>query len=427
VTRLIATLSALAALAAPCSAPAAIFGTTPLNISVAANGAPANGSSGGAAVSGDNRKTRLAAFWSDATNLVGDDTNDATDVFVWFRPRGGQGLELRPGAGSLQRVSVGAGGRQANGPSRNPSLDGSVAKAPHCVAFQSEASNLAAGDADKTADIFVRDLRAKQTRLVSRGISGAASDPSIDGACRNVAFVSGNRILVAGVASGRPRVIGTGRNPDFSLDGSAVTWERGNSIVLRRNGRTSVVGPGQNPTVSDAERLSGRKGSEWGVSFETRAGLVGRDHNPGYDMYMRVFGPSGGVKRTDLISAAARGAGSLGGDNYNGGITAYAPNRGILVFTNTDGESSDLYYRNNNSGNIDDLAHAAALAGTPGITEVQTSARANFVAFSSSYVGDLSRPFSGRLPRGVPGGSIDDLFSATQNVYFKHLIDGEPV
>ena len=426
-TRIIIALAALAALAAPATASAGIFGTDPLNISVAPNGAPANGSSGGPAVSGDNRKTRLAAFWSDATNLVGGDTNDVTDVFVWSRPRGGQGLELAPRAGSLQRVSVGAGGRQANGPSRNPSLDGSVAKAPHCVAFQSEASNLAAGDADTTADIFVRDLRVRQTFLVSRGISGAASDPSIDGACRDVAFVSGNRILVAGVKGGSPRVIGTGRNPDFSLDGTALTWERGSSIVLRRNGRTSVVGAGQDPTVSDAERLSGKNSSEWGVSFETRASLVGRDRNPGYDMYMRVFGPFGGVKRTDLISAAARGAGSLGGDSYNGGITAYAPNRGILVFTHTEGQSSDMYYRNNNSGNIDDLAHSAALNGTPGITEVQTSARANFVAFSSSYTGDLARPFSGRTPRGVPGGLIDELFSPTQNVYFKHLIDGERI
>ena len=56
-----------------------MFGTYPLDISVGPNGAPANGSSSAPAVSGDNRKTRLAAFQSDASNLVAGDTNGATD------------------------------------------------------------------------------------------------------------------------------------------------------------------------------------------------------------------------------------------------------------------------------------------------------------------------------------------------------------
>ena len=35
-----------------------------------------------------------------------------------------------------------------------------------------------------------------------------------------------------------------------------------------RDGKKSVVGPGSNPTVTDAERLHG-KVSNWGVSFDT--------------------------------------------------------------------------------------------------------------------------------------------------------------
>ncbi len=75
------------------------------------------------------------------------------------------------------------------------------------------------------------------------------------------------------------------------------------------------------------------------------------------------------------------------------------------MFVNNQASSSDLYYRNNHSGNIDDLAHAPA--GTP-ISQVVTSARANFVAFTSSapFVGDT-------------GGQ--------QSVFFKHLIDGEAI
>jgi hypothetical protein len=428
VTRFIAVLTALAALAVPAAASAGIFGTDPLNISVSPSGAAANGDSGAPAVSGDNRKGRLAAFQSDASNLVGGDSNDVTDVFVWFRPRGGEGLSLRRGAGSLQRVSVGPGGREANGASRAPSLDGSITKSPHCVAFESDASNLAAGDGDSVSDVFVRDLRAKRTFLVSRGISAPATQPSIDGACSKVAFSASGRVLIAPVKGGRGRVLGPGSNADFSLDGTAVTWQKGRGIALSRNGKQSMVAAsGQNPTVSDGERLHGQSSASYGVSFETRSALSGRDHNPGFDMYMRVLGGSGGPRDTDLISAPGRGAGSLGGDNYNGGITAYAPNRGILLFAHTEGESTDLYYRNNNSGNIDDLAHSAAVDSLGGINEVQTSARANFIAFSSAYSGDLSHPFGGLRGRGRGGllPSLESLFAGHRNVYFKHLIDGE--
>jgi hypothetical protein len=412
----------------PSVASAGIYGTDPLNISVTPSGGAANGDSGAPAVSGDNRKARLAAFQSDASNLVGGDTNGVSDVFVWFRPRGSQGLRLPHGAGSLLRVSVGSGGGQANGASRAPSLDGSITRSPHCVAFESDASNLAAGDGDPATDVFVRDLRARKTFLVSRGISAPATQPSIDGACNKVAFAAGGQVLVAPVKGGKPRVIGPGSNPDFSLDGTAVTWQKGGGIALSRDGKQSMVAPsGQNPTVSDGERLHGQHSASWGVSFETRSALSGRDHNPGWDMYMRLLGGSGGPKGTDLISAYGRGGGSMGGDNYNGGITAYGPNRGILVFSHTVGESSDLYYRNNNSGNIDDLAHSAAVDALGGINEVQTSARANFVAFSSAYSGDLARPFSGLRSggRGALLPSLVSLFSGHRNVFFKHLVDGE--
>jgi hypothetical protein len=413
-------------LAAPGVASAGIFGTDPLNISVTPGGAAANGDSGAPAVSGDNRKTRLAAFQSDASNLVGGDTNGVTDVFVWFRPRGSQGLSLRSGAGSLERASIGPGGREANGASRAPSLDGSLTRSPHCVAFESDASNLAAGDGDPATDVFVRDLRSQKTFLVSRGIAAPATEPSIDGACSRVAFAANGQVLVAGVKGGKPDVLGSGSNPDFSLDGSAVTWQKGGGIALSRGGRESMVAPaGQNPTVSDGERLHGQSAPSYGVSFETRSSLTGRDHNPGWDMYMRVLGASGGVQETDLISAYGRGGGSMGGDNYNGGITAYGPNRGILVFSHTEGESSDLYYRNNNTGNIDDLAHSAAADSLGGINEVQTSARANFIAFSSAYGGDLARPFGGLRGRGGSLPSLDSLFSGHRQVYFKHLVDGE--
>src|SRR5947199_5863697 len=109
VTRFVAAIATFVALAVPAVASAGgMFGTYPLDISVAPNGAPGNGASSAPAVSGDNRKTRLAAFQSDATNLVGGDANGVTDIFVWHRPAGRAGLTLPKGSGTLQRVSVGA-------------------------------------------------------------------------------------------------------------------------------------------------------------------------------------------------------------------------------------------------------------------------------------------------------------------------------
>ena len=380
----IAPASALALLAAliPASAEARIFGSNPIPISVGPNGEAANGPSGGASVSGDNRLGRLAGFHSAASNLVGGDSNGAYDVFVWSRPRGQAGLSLnqpaRP-AGGLTRVSVSSSGAEANGASLNPSVDGSLRSGPRCVAFQSSASNLAAGDRDATSDVFVRNLASNQTYLVSRGIGAAATNPSIDGSCRSVAFQAGGRVYTAGPRSGRVASIGGGSNPDYSIDGTAVVWERGGGIAIRRNGRTSSVGGGNNPTVSN--RTSGL----WGVAY-----------NAGGQAYLKNVGNRGGQGAT-RISRGCQDA--QGGAGASGGVTAFGPARGIITFTQG---GSNLCYFNKNTGNSDDLAH-----GNGPITEVSTSARANFVAFTSSA---SNFPFDGN------GGTPD--------VFFKHLVDG---
>ena len=326
-------------------------------------------------MSGDNRKGRLAAFHSEASNLVGGDSNGVADVFVYKRPSG-----FRAAGGSLRRVSLTNSGGQANGPSTNPSLDGRVLlgdgnRPPHCVAFQSEASNLDSADRDKTSDIFVRDLAHGRTKLVSRGIGAAATNPSIDGSCKTVGFDAGGRVYLAKVG-GAVRSLGSGHDIDLALDGKGVTWVSGGNVKIRRAGHTSTVAPGDNPTISDLTKLT--SGAHvWGVSFQTSANLVGRDHNSGADVYVRTLGAKGGVKKTDLISAFQRGAGSVGGDNENGGLTAFAAATGFIWFVNHDSSGSTLFYRNNRSGNIDDLVHAGALS------DVETSARGNFVVYTA--------------------------------------------
>lgn len=88
---------------------------------------------------------RYVLFTSEASNLVPDDTNDASDMFLHDR-----------NTGTTSRVSVNTAGRQANGASFVGALsaDGSTAL------FSSDANNLVPDDDNDTDDVFVRVLRA---------------------------------------------------------------------------------------------------------------------------------------------------------------------------------------------------------------------------------------------------------------------------
>jgi hypothetical protein len=368
---------ALAILVAAAAALARTFGAEPVAVSSSAQRA-ANAASGSPAISGDNRVARYVAFHSFATNLVPGDTNGAPDVFLYTRS-----------TGKLARVSVSTSGAQANGPSADPALDGSVQRAPHCVAFQSQATNLSPGDHDRNWDVYVRDLRSRKTRLVSGAVGPSAVDPSISGDCSKVAFTAAGRIYIGnGLTGGRARYFTRGTNPDVSLDGSAVTWERGHGIWLRRRGVTArVAAVGGNPRVSDAGASR-----TWAVVFDTPAALTRGDSGSSSDVYLRTFKARGGPRRTLLVSG--RGGRSLGGDSHNGGVTAYGWPRGIVIFATATGSETTLWYMNLHSGNIDDLAHAQSSDGSPAIIDAATSARANYAVFSStgSFSGDPNGP-----------------------------------
>ncbi len=121
--------------------------------SVALVGEP-NGASVEPALSADGS---IQAFTSTATNLAPGDRNDVADVY------------LRDAQDHVTRISVSTDGEEANGPSSHPSLsaDGRY------VAFQSDATNLVAGDVNATTDVFVRDRVANTTTLASVPAPGA--------------------------------------------------------------------------------------------------------------------------------------------------------------------------------------------------------------------------------------------------------------
>ena len=88
---------------------------TRVNVSTA--GAQANDISFTPVVSASGR---FVAFASQATNLVAGDTNGTQDIFVRDRDTDADGVFDEPGAVATTRVSVGAGGVQADNLSRDP-------------------------------------------------------------------------------------------------------------------------------------------------------------------------------------------------------------------------------------------------------------------------------------------------------------------
>src|SRR2546423_5215429 len=126
------------------------------------NPSGANGGSDNVTFSQDDRMARLIAYDSDADNIVPGDMNGQRDVFVHTRSQPGPNGDFD---GGDTIASLTNAGQPANGPSENPNLDGDKKRAPHCVVFQSAATNLDKADSNPDEDVYIRDLRRKTTKL----------------------------------------------------------------------------------------------------------------------------------------------------------------------------------------------------------------------------------------------------------------------
>jgi Tol biopolymer transport system component len=196
-------------------------------VSVASDGTQGNGPSGATAAYGSrvavSGNGRYVAFTSAASNLVDSDRNDSLDVFVHDRvthatirasvsSEGGSrpGESAAPaisadgrwityastagdaGDGNLawdivlfdrwgqstSRISVPAGGGQANGGSGDPAISANG----RYVTFHSSASNLVPGDTNGLWDVFVFDRWTHRTSRISTTDTGAQSNGDSSGA-----------------------------------------------------------------------------------------------------------------------------------------------------------------------------------------------------------------------------------------------------
>ncbi len=117
-------------------------------------GGPTNGASYRPDLSDDGN---IVAFDSLASDLVANDTNNRSDVFVIDRS-----------AGTVERVSVRSNGAQGN----NDSYLGGISGDGKTVAFDSHATNLVWGDTNGTGDAFLHRLVGGVTQRLSQGPGG---------------------------------------------------------------------------------------------------------------------------------------------------------------------------------------------------------------------------------------------------------------
>lgn len=163
-------------------------GTT-TRVSVTSAGAQGNGNSNRPSISADGR---YVAFVSAATNLVAGDTNGVADIFVRDRQ-----------VNITTRVSVATAGTQSNGLSTFLAISGDG----RYVTFDSDASNLVAGDTNGSRDVFLRDLQSSTTTRVSVAGDGSQGNstsqgPSISADGRYVSFGAFASNLVQGDTNG---------------------------------------------------------------------------------------------------------------------------------------------------------------------------------------------------------------------------------
>ncbi|HSX62102.1 MAG TPA: hypothetical protein VLF18_18115 [Tahibacter sp.] len=251
---------------------------------------------------------RYALLVSEADNLIAGDTNQAADLFLYDHA-----------SGSLERVSLGNGGAQADADTRRRAdLSGD---ARHVV-FESRASNLVAADTHDTWQIYLRDRVAQTTTLVSRGLDGSGSAtgshaPQISADGRYIVFVSSDPLVAQ----------------DLNASDDVYRYDRDSGVLDVVS--VSITGDVGNLGSDDA-RISadGRY-----VAFRTQAtNLFAGDTNGDSDIVLRDT-----VGNVNVNASIAPDGGQFGGQPaLASGNAVSADGRYVLFNTDAALEPADL-------------------------------------------------------------------------------------
>lgn len=285
------------------------------------------------------------AFESDSTNLVRDpslfpDDNDATDIYFSL-----------PLLGIIERVSIGNGVTQANGPSLSPSI--AIRPEPNLlyVAYSSVATNLVAGDAnDSISDIYLTTIQAP------------ARDQDFNPGS-HVSTIKVSRAAVAGQQpngdSSRPYISGDGRWVVYDSSASnvvsgAVSTARQIYLFDALTGQTSLISrsaagaPGNGDSAGASISFNGTY-----VLYQTTATNILSDGIVAPGPQVVRFDARAGTSVRVNVNAATAGSASTSSDreafiSADGRLVSFADNSSQLVPNDTNGVT-DMFARDMSS------------------------------------------------------------------------------
>ncbi len=194
--------------------------------------------------------------------VVPNDTNGVEDVFL---------RDMQ--TGTTSRISVGAGGIQADGAARGPRIspDGAF------VVFQTQASNLVANDTTGVIKIVLRDIALSTNELISVAVDGTAGNN--DSVSLPELSSSGRYVIFASFATNLIRSDTNARVDAFVRDRFfGITWRvsgNGNESVYPEG--LAVSDDGQTTVFSsDASNLVANDTNAARDVFVSRAGVIER-------------------------------------------------------------------------------------------------------------------------------------------------------
>lgn len=325
--------------------------------SLSSDGVQANGAADTPALSADGR---YVAFTAQATNLVLNDTNGYQDVFV---------RDLING--QTERVSLDTNGIQTNEDSYNPA----ISSTGRYVVFESDASNLVAGDTNRRRDIFLHDRHTGQTQRISVSSAGVEADgdstlASISADGRFIAFESLAATLVS---------------DDTNNMSDIFLYDR----TTQSTRRVSVSGQGLEGNGPSTLPILSADGAF--VAFRSHSdNLIGDDENDTWDIFVVALA-SGEVTLVSQASDGTQGNPTLLNPSVAPARPAISADGRYVVFqsdattlTSANDEWTDIYLRDRLARQTHRLSIAANNAAANDHSFAPTMAQnARFVAFLS--------------------------------------------
>lgn len=388
------------------------------------NGAPSGTSTHPSA----SPNSRYLAFESTAEDLVTDDSNKNTDIFL---------RDTSSSRDSTALVSINTAGQQGNGDSINPSVSPVLPDGFYAVAFESDSQNL--GSLDNLSvfpNIYVRFPTLSITEIVSPGQGysfpgGSSTNPSITvvqkGAAHQVlvTFVSDAGNLVANDTNNVADIFLATFNAPTS-----TTYDPTQLVTLKR----VSVGPGgqqssgrpQSPKIS----ADGRYIVYASTATDIVSGVTGT--------FKQIYRYDIATEQTILISKTSAGVAGNGDStapviSYNGRYVAYL-SEAANILPSVPQPPGAVWYDTLNNTMKQINATSAGVSGDDEVQRVTLSANGRFAGFADISTnlssttdsngredlfvkdlenGDLAKLSNGPNGAQANGSSLDSTFSAS--------------